>query len=153
MTARRTAVYKIDSSAWLRPCSPDAALRQRFACGNTHCHRHSAGAFGYLRTIASGSTTRPQPSQRSASEHRTHVHQVPLQRFNEGGREHGQPILSAVAVAHQQRPALEVDVLHPQRETLVQAKAGPIQQRRHQPIRAAQARPNLPDLLAREHHR
>ena len=34
--------------------------------GNTNCHDQSVAAFGYLRSSAPGSTTRPNPAPRSA---------------------------------------------------------------------------------------
>jgi hypothetical protein len=41
------------------------AFQQVGGSGKSHCQRQSAGAFGYLRSKASGICTRPQPSAKS----------------------------------------------------------------------------------------
>jgi hypothetical protein len=62
-----TAFCKTDSCRWKRVGGPHFGSVQTRDAGNTNCHAHSVGAFGYLRSSANGSTTRPKPRARSAS--------------------------------------------------------------------------------------
>ena len=53
-------------------------------------------------------------------------------------RQHHPPVLLALAAANGDLAAIEIDVLHAQLETLLQAEPRAVQERRDQPRRAAE---------------
>ena len=76
-----------------------------------------------------------------------------LQRFHQAARQDRAPILAALAVAHRDFPAREIDVLHPQAQALHQAHPGAVQHAGQQPGPPIQLRQEAPHLVARQHHR
>jgi hypothetical protein len=67
--------------------------------------------------------------------------------------QHGDAVLAALAVAHQQLAALELDILHAQAQALEQTHARAVEQRGDQPHGAAQLVQQGAHLADREHHR
>jgi len=62
-----------------------------------------------------------------------HFAEVRMQRLHHILRQHRRPIARPLAVAHDDLPVREVDVLHPQRQALDLPQPRAIQQRSHQP--------------------
>ena len=108
--------------------------------GNTYCQAHSCGALGYLRASASGSSTSPCPTARSRSCSALTCARWCFSGSIADSRQHRDAVLAALAVADQDLPVAEVDVLDAQPQALEQPQAGAVQQARHQPARAVQIR-------------
>ena len=75
-----------------------------------------------------------------------------LKRFKHRIRQHRDPVLAALALAHRQAAPLNVDILHPQAQTFEQPQPRPMQQHRHDPAHPVQARHDRAHFLPRENH-
>ena len=62
-------------------------------------------------------------------------------------------VLAALAIAHDQLPPSEVEVLNPQPQSFHQSQPTPIQQPRHQRLSSCQTLQHHPHLLRGQHHR
>jgi hypothetical protein len=82
-----------------------------------------------------------------------HPGQVLAQRGLGGPGQQRPAVLAALALAHHQQVLREVHVAHAQAQTLVQAQAGPVEQRGRQAARSVQVLEHGAHLVAREHHR
>jgi hypothetical protein len=83
----------------------------------------------------------------------TYPAKVLLEWLHYGFGHHRDTVLPALAVAHDDLPVGEVDILHPQPQALDLAQPRPVQQARHQPLDALQLIEQLPHLRLREHRR
>lgn len=79
--------------------------------------------------------------------------QMLAQRATHGVRQHHTPILGPLAPPDRNLATFEVDVLDAQFKTLLQAKPGAIQQRRHECRNARQFAQHTPHLIHTEHDR
>jgi len=68
-------------------------------------------------------------------------------------REHGDPVLPPLAIAHQNLPPAEFHIVYPQPHTLHQPQSTTVKQAGHQPVISRQSGKQLRDLLPRQHHR
>lgn len=73
------------------------------------------------------------------------------QRAFRHSRQYGCAVLRPLSAAHHNLPPLEVDVLHPQLQALVQPKPRPVQEQAHQPDLAIESFQQLPDLSPAQH--
>lgn len=64
--------------------------------------------------------------------------QLPAQRLDQSGGQHGVPILPALAIAHQGFPPSQIDVLDAQAHRFHQSQTGTVHQARQQPVDAIQ---------------
>ena len=76
-----------------------------------------------------------------------------LQRCDQRLRQHRDPVLGPLTVAHDNLGPLEIHILHPQSHALHQPHSRSIKQTRHQAMDAIHAIENRRHLLARQHHR
>ena len=67
--------------------------------------------------------------------------------------QHRPPVLVALARTHRQFQPIQIHILDPQTQRLLQSKAGAIHQRRGQPGKSTQLAKQSRDLLARQHYR
>ena len=84
---------------------------------------------------------------------RLRCRQLLAQGLRQRGRQHHHPVLAALALAHHDGPALKINVLDPQPQTLQQAHAGAIEQARKKPVLIGQGRQQARHLVVRQHHR
>ena len=83
----------------------------------------------------------------------TNARELFVQAMLERGRQHHHPVLAALALAHDDRAALEIDVLDPQTYAFHQPHAGAIQQLREQAMPGRNAPHQAADLFLSQHHR
>ena len=125
----------------MAPLDAGARARPRCsACGKTQNQAHDAPARGYLRSSASGICTPPRPARASACHSAVRALQLRLQRRRQRGRQHDDAVLAALAVAHDDDAALEVDILDAQLQRLGDAHAGAVEQLRQHAVRAVEQR-------------
>jgi hypothetical protein len=86
-------------------------------------------------------------------EQRAHAGQVSLQMRYQHGRQHGDPVLRALAVTHHQLATGQVQVLDAQLQAFLQPDAGAVEQAGHQPVRARQEAQHALNLVPRQHDR
>ena len=75
-----------------------------------------------------------------------------LQARRQLGRQHGDPVLETLAVAHQDFATRKLDILDPQAQTFHQAQAGAIKQAGNQPMGTLQSLKQRPHLGPGQHH-
>jgi hypothetical protein len=81
----------------------------------------------------------------------SYVLEMPVQRFDRGGRQHCISVLEALGVANGDGPALDVHVLDPEPEAFEEAESGPMHGERHQQLFPGQMPEDGRDLVARHH--
>ena len=84
--------------------------------------------------------------------HRTRPGELPVQRRAHCVGQHGHAVLVALAAAHQDLAAGEVDVLHAQVQALAEAHTGAVHERRQQPHLAVKLAEHGGDLVGGEHN-
>jgi hypothetical protein len=88
----------------------------------------------------------PQPLGQVPVVQRMGLGQLLLQPEHQVLRQHGHPILSPFAIAHQDLAPLEPDILHPKPQGLQQAHPRAVEERSHQPRGAAHLQQKLAHL-------
>jgi len=79
--------------------------------------------------------------------------EVLFERLSHGVRQHHSPILLSFPPPHGDLPPLEIEILHPQLEALLQPEPGTIEQRPHDPRNATQLVQHLSNLGRAGHDR
>ena len=118
------------------PLPVDVARGARILQRQRVGQRHVAGARGHVLRVQLA-----------------HARQLLLQRRPRAGRQHGAPVLAALAATHRQLVGVQVDVLDAQRQRLAQPQAGAVHQQRHQMGEAVQLAEQRRRLASRQHHR
>jgi hypothetical protein len=83
----------------------------------------------------------------------THPLNLTPQRLHHWPRQHGNPILAAFAIAHQNLSPVELDVMHPQAQTFKQPQSGAVEQACHQPLLAGETFEQPHCFICGENHR
>jgi hypothetical protein len=78
--------------------------------------------------------------------------EVPSKGLNQAQRQHGDPVLLALAVADADLTAIKVEVFYTEPTTLQQAKAGAVQKIGHEPRSSSHAIEHRSNLHGRENH-
>ena len=123
---------------WCRRSMPLRGSIERRSAGNTYCQPQSRDAAGYLRSSANG----PDGAASFQQVHRVQPLRLPqlaAQQANETIGQHRDAILGAFPVAHQDFPALEVDIFDPQSDRFHDPHARAVQQFREEPVVAPEA--------------
>lgn len=95
----------------------------------------------------------PQPVGQILFVQRARPRKLRLQRCDQVLRQHRHPVLAALALAHDQLAARELQVLHAQAQRLQQPHDDAVHQRRHQTRRARHVQQQAAHLARRQHHR
>lgn len=135
---------------WCRRSMPLRGSIERRSAGNTYCQPQSRDAAGYLRSSANG----PDGAASFQQVHRVQPLRLPqlaAQQANETIGQHRDAILGAFPVAHQNFPALEVDIFDPQSDRFHDPHARAVQQFREEPVVAPEAIEQPCRLGSREH--
>ena len=69
-----------------------------------------------------------------------HLPQLVLERFQQAVRQHRVPVLVALAGTHGHQPLLAIEVFHSQPESLHKPSTTAVEQPRHQPLHAIDAK-------------
>ena len=80
-----------------------------------------------------------------------HAQKMGLKGLDHGFGQHGDTVFSALAIADHDLAITKIDVLDPQCQAFAQAQACAVKQTRHQPLRTAQLRQQMPHFAHREH--
>jgi len=113
----------------------------------------AAGRVAVLQRQRVGQPHRAEAGGQVRLVQRAGVGQLLLQRLHQVLRQHSDPIFAALAVAHQEFAASELDVLDPQAQALQQPHAGTVQQRGDQAHGAAQWLQQHAQLAGHQHQR
>jgi hypothetical protein len=84
---------------------------------------------------------------------RTHDFEVTLQRLDDGLGQDGDSVLAPLAVADHDLAQVEVEVLDPQLQGLLQAQAATVENRPDQPVFVLESGEHGADFLVSEHDR
>lgn len=79
--------------------------------------------------------------------------QLATQRFDQKTGEHCHPAFSAFSVAHKMIAAIEVDIFHPQSQTLHQSQAATLEHARREPMHAVEMRQYCRNFRPNLNHR
>ena len=85
--------------------------------------------------------------------HPLNLGQVRAQRIDHRPRQHRRPVLLPLTPPHRNLPAIEIDVLHPQLQAFLKAKASPIEQHPDNPDGTVETRQHPPDFIATQYGR
>src|SRR4029453_3580930 len=134
-----------DSWRWKREGGPQRGSRQTRDAGNRNCQPHSVAALGYFLSSASGSITRPWPQIGLVQF--SHPGKMPPKRIDDCARHHRRSVLLSFAAPDRDLVSIEIHILHPQLETLLQPKTRTVEQHADRPHRSVQTRQNTGKLL------
>jgi hypothetical protein len=139
-------------SLWCLPSSPVSRFRHRDP-GGTPTATASPSRPGVLPVDGVGQSDPSETFQKVPLMKFPNPFQVLPQGFLQATRQHGEAVLPPLAVPDLDLVPVEVDVLHPQPDALLEPQARPVHQARHQPAVALEMSQHQPHLVPGHHHR
>jgi hypothetical protein len=119
--------------------------------GKTHCQTHSSASVRVLLHERRWQRYPARPRRQIVLVLSPHDREVPSEIGLHHSGKHGDAVLIALAASNDDLVRGELQVLNPEPAALEHAKAGTVQEGRHEARRALEPLEHGPDLIAAEH--